>query len=63
MKNTKSRSENIKKKDYTIKMILIEIRCEGIGWIKLAQDRDKSWTTTKTVTKLKLHYKGGVGTS
>jgi hypothetical protein len=35
-------------------MILKDIRCEGMGWIKLAQDRDQSWTTMKIVMKLKL---------
>ena len=35
-----------------IKMDLQEVRCEGVDWIELAQDRDRWWALVNVVMTL-----------
>jgi hypothetical protein len=37
-----------------IKMDFIEIEWEGLCWVNLAQDMDKSWAVLNTVMKLRV---------
>jgi hypothetical protein len=37
-----------------IKIDLLEVRCGGMGWIKLAQDRDRWWVLINAVMKLRV---------
>jgi hypothetical protein len=40
------------KKEDDIKMDFREIGCEGVGWIHLAQERNRWWTFVNTVLNL-----------
>jgi hypothetical protein len=37
-----------------IKMDLLEVRCESMDWIKLAQDRDRWWALENVVMNLRV---------
>jgi len=40
--------------EYNIKMDLQELGCEGMDWIKLAQDRDRWWAVVSAVMNLRV---------
>jgi hypothetical protein len=40
------------------KMDFHEEGCEGMGWIVLAQDRDRWWVLVNEVMKLRVPYNG-----
>jgi len=37
-----------------------EVGCEGMGWIRLAQDRDRWWALVNVVMNLQVHKMQGI---